>query len=174
MLSIRPATPEDVPLLSRLVHELADYEHLAHEASVTEEDLARDAFGTHPKFSRRDCRVGWEAVGYALFSSFIPHFQGRAGLFLDDLLSAPNSARKGLEGPARARGRDRVEGKIFLHALGSAELEHAGNKLLQRPGRGVYGGMEVGGFESVIPCKPWRKRRSSFSRTGFKPVCSSH
>src|ERR1039458_5756432 len=34
MLSIRPATIEDVPLISTLIHELADYDRLGHEASV--------------------------------------------------------------------------------------------------------------------------------------------
>lgn len=30
-LSIRPATPADLPLIAELIRELADYEKLAHE-----------------------------------------------------------------------------------------------------------------------------------------------
>jgi len=50
MLSIRPATIDDAPLLTAMIRELAEFEHLAHEMSTTEEDLARDGFGPHPKF----------------------------------------------------------------------------------------------------------------------------
>lgn len=96
MLSIRPATLEDAPLLSRLIHELADFEHLAHEAAVTEADLARDGFGNHAKF--RVVIADWDgqAVGYALFFEFYSSFQGRAGLFLDDLFVRPEFRKKGI------------------------------------------------------------------------------
>ena len=45
MLSIRPATINDAALLSGMIHELAEFEHLGHEASVSEEIIARDGFG---------------------------------------------------------------------------------------------------------------------------------
>ena len=50
MLSIRPATIKDVPLLKTLIHELAVYDRLDTEAAVTEEDIKRDGFGPSPKF----------------------------------------------------------------------------------------------------------------------------
>ena len=96
MLSIRPAALEDVPLLSRLIHELADYEHLAHEASVTEEDLARDGFGARTKFRAVVAEWNGQPVGYALFFEFYSTFQGRAGLFLDDLFVRPEFRKKGI------------------------------------------------------------------------------
>jgi GNAT superfamily N-acetyltransferase len=96
MLSIRPATIEDVPLLSTMIHELADYEHLAHEAAVTEAGLARDGFGTHPKFRVVIAEWDGKVVGYALFFEFYSSFQGRAGLFLDDLFVRPAFRKKGI------------------------------------------------------------------------------
>ena len=42
MLSIRPATINDAAVLSKMIHELAEFERLAHEASVSEEIIARD------------------------------------------------------------------------------------------------------------------------------------
>jgi len=49
MLSIRPATVDDAPLLATMIHELAEFERLSHEASVTGEDIARNGFGAAPR-----------------------------------------------------------------------------------------------------------------------------
>ena len=96
MLSIRPTTLEDVPLLSTLIHELAEYDRLSHEASVTEEDLMRDGFGPRPKFRAILAEWNGEAAGYALFFEFYSTFQGRPGLFLDDLYVRPQLRKNGI------------------------------------------------------------------------------
>jgi GNAT superfamily N-acetyltransferase len=96
MLLIRPATIEDVPLLFTLIHELAEYDRLAHEASVTEEDLTRDGFGPRPKFRVVIAEWDGEPAGYALFFEFYSTFQGRAGLFLDDLFVRPHLRKNGV------------------------------------------------------------------------------
>jgi GNAT superfamily N-acetyltransferase len=96
MLSIRPVTLEDVPLLSTLIHELAEYDRLGHEASVTEEDLSRDGFGPRPKFRAILAEWNGEAAGYALFFEFYSTFQGRPGLFLDDLYVRPQLRKNGI------------------------------------------------------------------------------
>jgi len=46
-----PATVDDAPLLATLIHELAEFERLSHEASVTGEDIARDGFGAARNFA---------------------------------------------------------------------------------------------------------------------------
>lgn len=96
MLSIRPATIEDAPLLAKMIHELAEYEHLSHETSVLEEDIARDGFGPTPKF--RAVLAEWDGrvAGYALFFEFYSTFQGRAGLFLDDIFVRPQFREHGV------------------------------------------------------------------------------
>ena len=96
MLAIRPATIDDAPLLNTLVHELAEYERLSHEAVVTEEDIARDGFGPHPKFRAAIAEWNGEAAGYILFFEFYSTFQGRTGLFLDDVFVRPAFRRKGI------------------------------------------------------------------------------
>src|ERR1039458_1413403 len=96
MLSIRPVTIEDAPLLSTLIHELAEYDRLGHEASVTEEDLIRDGFGPRPKFRVILAEWDGEPAGYALFFEFYSTFQGRAGLFLDDLYVRPRLRKNGI------------------------------------------------------------------------------
>jgi GNAT superfamily N-acetyltransferase len=96
MLSIRAATIEDAPLLTTLIHELADYDRLAHEAIVTEDDIVRDAFGPRPKFRSVIAEWNGQVAGYAVFFEFYSSFQGRAGLFLDDLFVRPQFRNQGI------------------------------------------------------------------------------
>src|SRR5580658_4958492 len=96
MLSIRPATIHDAALLNSLVHELAEYDRLGHEAVVTAEDLARDGFGAQPKFRAVIAEWDGQPAGYAIFFEFYSSFQGRAGLFLDDIFVRPPLRKKGI------------------------------------------------------------------------------
>ena len=96
MLTIRPATLDDAHLLTTMIHEMADYDRLSHEASVIEDDIVRDGFGASPKF--RVVIAEWEGrpAGYALFFEFYSSFQGRAGLLLDDIFVRPEYREHGV------------------------------------------------------------------------------
>ena len=83
MLSIRPAVAGDVPALNLLIRELAEFERLP--AVVTEADLLRDGFGDSPKFRALMARWDEKPAGYALFFDYYSTFEGRAGLFLEDI-----------------------------------------------------------------------------------------
>jgi len=96
MLSIRPATIKDAPLLAKMISELAEFEHLSHELGATEEGITRDGFGAHPKFRSVIAEWDGEPVGYALFFEFYSSFQGRAGLFLDDIFVRPAFRKHGV------------------------------------------------------------------------------
>jgi GNAT superfamily N-acetyltransferase len=96
MLSIRPATEQDAFLLSTLIHELAEYERLSHEAIITEEDVLRDGFGPRPKFRALIAEWDGQTAGYALFFEFYSTFQGRAGLFLEDIFVRPQFRKQGI------------------------------------------------------------------------------
>ena len=80
-LLIRPTTIRDAATLKLLICELAEFEHLLHEASVTEEDIARDAFGENPKFRAIIAEYEGQPAGYALMFDFYSTFRGRAGCF---------------------------------------------------------------------------------------------
>ena len=96
MLNVRPATKNDAPLLRNLIHELADFERLAHETIITEEDVMRDGFGPTPKFRTLIAEWDGQAAGYALFFEFYSSFQGRAGLFLEDIFVRPQYRKHGI------------------------------------------------------------------------------
>ena len=96
MLSIRPATVNDAALLAAMIRELAEFEHLAHEMSTTEADLVRDGFSAHPKFRAVIAEWDGQPVGYAVFFEFFSTFQGRAGLFLDDIFVRPAFRKHGI------------------------------------------------------------------------------
>ena len=96
MISIRPAAKEDAALLAAMIRELAAFEKLEHEVGTTEEDLVRDGFGERPKFRAVIAQWNGEPVGYAVFFEFYSSFQGRAGIFLDDLYVKPASRKHGI------------------------------------------------------------------------------
>ncbi len=96
MLSIRPATVHDAALLTTMIRELAEFERLSHELGATEEGILRDGFGQRPKFRAVIAEWEGEPVGYALFFEFFSSFQGRAGLFLDDIFVRPAFRKHGV------------------------------------------------------------------------------
>ena len=96
MLSIRPATIRDAALLAAMILELAQYEKLDHEAAVTAESIARDGFGPKPKFRAIIAEVDGKPAGYAVFFGFYSTFQGRAGLFLEDIYVRPPLRKQGI------------------------------------------------------------------------------
>ena len=96
MLSIRPATGQDVTLLTTLIREMAQYDRLSEEVGVSEEDIARDGFGPSPKFRAVIADWDGQVAGYAVFFEFYSTFQGRAGLFLDDIFVRPAFRKRGI------------------------------------------------------------------------------
>lgn len=84
MLSVRPATLDDVPLLKNLIYELAEYERETASVQITEHDLARDGFGPEPKFRAVIADLDRRPAGYALFFGFYSTWTG-SGIFLEDL-----------------------------------------------------------------------------------------
>lgn len=88
-LRIDPATPADVPEIRALIRELAEFEHLEHEAKATEELLHEALFGPRPSAEVIMARVGDEVAGFALYFHNFSTFLGRRGLYLEDLFVRP-------------------------------------------------------------------------------------
>ncbi|HEX4646450.1 MAG TPA: GNAT family N-acetyltransferase [Verrucomicrobiae bacterium] len=93
--SIRSATPEDVPVILGLVHELAAYEKLSHEVTATEELLRRNLFGERRHAEAILVWVEEECAGFALFFHNFSTFLGKPGLYLEDLYVRPEFRGRG-------------------------------------------------------------------------------
>jgi len=94
-LSIRPATPDDAALIVRLIRDLAVYEKLEHEAKATPEDIRRDLFGASPRVFCDIAEADGAPVGFALWFYTYSTFQGRHGIWLEDLFVDPAARGKG-------------------------------------------------------------------------------
>ena len=96
MLSIRPATPEDIPLILEFIRELAEYERAPEQAIARPEDLLRDGWGAAPKFRVLIAEWGRQSAGFALFFYNYSTWQGRPGLYLEDLFVRPTFRGRGI------------------------------------------------------------------------------
>ena len=96
LLSIRPATIDDVPLIRALIAELAEYERLADAAVATDDDLRAQLFGAQPAAEVLIGEVDGEAAGFALFFHNFSTFLGKRGLYLEDLFVRPAARGVGL------------------------------------------------------------------------------
>ena len=95
-LTIRPAEPNDAALIHRLIAELADYERLSHEMTAAPGDIARDLFTAPARVFCDIAERDGEAVGFALWFYSYSTFQGRHGLYLEDLYVRPEARRAGV------------------------------------------------------------------------------
>lgn len=84
-VTLRPATPADVPLLLQLIRELAEYERLSDQVSATGEILAESLFGARPSAEAVLAEVEGEPAGFAVYFHNFSTFLGLPGLYLEDL-----------------------------------------------------------------------------------------
>lgn len=128
-LRIDPVMPADVAILCRLVRELAEFEHLAHEMVATEVALHAGLFGPAANVEAVLIRVGEDAAGFALWFHNFSTFAGRRGLYLEDLYVRPEFRGRGfgrrmlahLAALAVERGCARLEWSVLdwnLRAVG--------------------------------------------------------
>ncbi|MBN1830646.1 MAG: GNAT family N-acetyltransferase [Deltaproteobacteria bacterium] len=90
------AKREDLPRVLELMRGLAEFEKLLDEFRVTEALLERYLFNRDPVAELLVGCIGEEIHGYALFFHNFSSFQGRQGIFLEDVYVEPPSRGKGL------------------------------------------------------------------------------
>jgi GNAT superfamily N-acetyltransferase len=95
-MTIRLATPADVPELHAMILELADYEKLGHEVRATAEDTGRALFAERPAAQALIAECDGHIAGFAVFFPFYSTFIGRPGLYLEDLYVRERFRRRGL------------------------------------------------------------------------------
>jgi GNAT superfamily N-acetyltransferase len=117
---IKPATERDVPLILKLIKDLAEYERLSHAVVATEATLCESLF------VKRAAEVvigyaGTEPAGFAMFFQTFSTFLGVPGMYLEDLFVEPRWRRQGvgeallahLAGIAVERGYGRLEWSVL-------------------------------------------------------------
>lgn len=82
MIQVRQAGSADAELLLQLIGEMGEQERMP--VFTNEEKLARDGFGSAPKFHAFIAQAGTQVAGYALAFDCYSSFRG-SGLFLEDL-----------------------------------------------------------------------------------------
>ncbi|MDA0364997.1 MAG: GNAT family N-acetyltransferase, partial [Chloroflexi bacterium] len=97
---VRFATLADAATIIRFVRGLAAFENEPPESvRLTADDLARDVFGPTPRAEVLIAERGGEPVAFALFFHNYSTWEGRPGLYLEDLY---------VDEPARGAGVGRA------------------------------------------------------------------
>lgn len=97
-MTVRPATPDDVPALVELVHALAAYERQPDAVEATSEDFVAALFPGDgaPTAHAHVAEVDGEVVGMAVWFVSFSTWTGRNGIWLEDLFVRPEHRGLGL------------------------------------------------------------------------------
>jgi len=94
-LSIRIATPRDIPVLVELIRGLAEYEKLTHLVTADDALLERELFAPKSNAEAVLGFAGGVAIGFAVYFHNFSTFLGRRGLYLEDLFVRPEHRKHG-------------------------------------------------------------------------------
>ncbi|MNP09696.1 Acetyltransferase (GNAT) family protein [compost metagenome] len=84
-LTIRPATPADAPQILGFITELAIYEKAEHEVVATVADIEKSLFSPDATAKALICSLGDTPIAFAVYFFNYSTWQGRNGLYLEDL-----------------------------------------------------------------------------------------
>ena len=104
---IRPARREEVGLILDLIKDLAEYEKAPEQVEATESDLATTLFCENPKVFCDVVETQGEIAGMAIWFLNYSTWQGKHGIYLEDLFIKPEHRGKGY-GKALLRNLARV------------------------------------------------------------------
>jgi GNAT superfamily N-acetyltransferase len=143
---IRPARPLDAAEILAMIVELAVFENEPpSRVKMTEADLRRDAFGERPIIEALIAEVDGRIEGFAIFLPSYSTWEGRAGVYIEDLY-------------VRERARGRHLGRRLVAALAAVAVERDWRRIDLRvldwnPARGFY---ERLGFQHIHVWEPYR------------------
>lgn len=107
---LRPATRDDVPLIAKLIQELAEYEKLAHTCVADDASVRENLFGDTPAAEVVLAFIGDEPAGFALYYENYSTHLSRRGMHLEDLYVREHLRGQGI-------------GKLLLSHLASIAIE---------------------------------------------------
>jgi len=92
---IRPARPDDVPAILRLVRDLAEYERARDDAIATEEQLGDALFCSDPAVFVHVAEYQGDVVGIVTWWLTYSTWTGHHGIFMDELYVDPAARGRG-------------------------------------------------------------------------------
>jgi GNAT superfamily N-acetyltransferase len=137
-ISIRQAAAEDVPLLLRLIKELAEFERIPHEVSATEDIIRESLFGASPAAEALLAECDGRTAGFVIHFRNFSTFVGKPGLYIEDLYVRPEYRGRGVGKAlfvrcaeiARERDLGRVEWAVLEWNPARRFYEHFGARAL--------------------------------------------
>lgn len=140
-MPLRPASEADLDTIIELIHALAEYEREPGAVRLEREELRRHLFGPRPyaEVILAETETG-ESAGFALFFHNFSTWEGKPGIYLEDLFVRPEHRGQGygkallvaLARLARERGCARLEWAVldwnepsiqFYRALGAVAMD---------------------------------------------------
>lgn len=95
-LKIRPAVQEDAGILTALIRELAAFEHLDHECSITPAAVREHLLGLSRSAEAVIAELDGVVAGFAVYYRTFSTFAAKPGVFLEDLFVRPAFRHRGL------------------------------------------------------------------------------
>lgn len=158
-IRIRSADESDASLIVSFVRKLAIFEKEPVEnVKLTEADVLRDGFGQHSRFEVLIAELDGTPAGFALFFPNYSTWEGRPGLYLEDIF---------VEDAARTRGI----GRKLIAALARLARERGCVRidlsvLDWNPARGFYRRL---GFRHLEAWQPFRLTGSALDTLAAEP-----
>jgi len=94
-LHIRSARSEESTVILQLIKDLAEYEKAPDQVEATESDLKATIFGKEPKVFCDVVEVDGEIAGMAIWFLNYSTWQGKHGIYLEDLFIKPEYRGRG-------------------------------------------------------------------------------
>jgi GNAT superfamily N-acetyltransferase len=95
-MNIRPAKISDIDEILALIYELALYEKAPEEAKATRSQIMESFFSDTPKVFCEIVEVGGEIAGLAIWFLNYSTWQGKHGIYLEDLFVRPQFRGRGI------------------------------------------------------------------------------
>jgi GNAT superfamily N-acetyltransferase len=160
-IQIRAAQPNDAGLILRFIRELAAYERAEDEVVATEADIRASLLDGGATARALVCSVDGVDAGFAVYFFNYSTWQGRKGLYLEDLYLTPAYRKVGaglallrhLARIAVAEGCGRFEWSVldwnepalqFYQAMGARPMEEWVRYRLAGPALAEFAGFDAG------------------------------
>jgi GNAT superfamily N-acetyltransferase len=153
VVAIREAAPSDAATIVRLIRALAAYEDLLDHVRLTEADVLRDGFGARRCIECLLVEADGEVVGLAIHRPSYSTFDGRPGLYVEDLF---------IEEKARGLG----VGRLLMARLAAIACARGCSRLSLavldwNPARAFYDRL---GFTQVEEWRPYQLSGDALAR----------